>query len=61
VARAADQAFNEGSCQLQAITRMLMAALYGEVGVSSLFSVDRPEELAVPVAVQLLVSRLRRR
>ena len=61
VAHAAEQAHGEGSCQLQSLTRMLMVALYGEGGATSLFSTDRPEELAVPVAVQLLVSRLRRR
>ena len=59
VARAADQAFGEGSCQLQALTRLLMMALYGEEEGMIPWTTERPEMLAVPVAVQLLISRLR--
>ena len=59
--RNADQAFGERSCQLQALTRMLMVALYGEEDAFSPFTTKDPERLAVPVAVQLLVSRLKMR
>jgi len=59
VARAPDQAFAEGSCQLQALTRLLMMALYGEEGGMVPWTTENPEMLAVPVAVQLLISRLR--
>jgi hypothetical protein len=61
ISRAADQADGEGSCQLQAITRLFMAALYGEAAISEPFSASHPEKLAVPVATQLLVTRLRAR
>lgn len=59
VPHAADQAFGEGSCQLQALTRLLMMALYGEEDGMIPWTTEKPEMLAVPVAVQLLISRLR--
>ena len=51
-----DQQMDEGSCVLQAIARVMAAAIYGEGAISKPWSAQgkRAEWLAIPVAVQIL-------
>lgn len=49
-----DQAFGEGSCVLQATSRVMLAALYGVQTIWQPWSASHEQWMAVPVAVQLL-------
>jgi hypothetical protein len=62
VVREADQQFGEGSCQLQATMRVLMASQLGEPGISAGFDLKANPEIGIyPVVTQLLYTQMRPR
>ena len=62
VVREADQQWGEGSCQLQATMRVLMASQLGENGITVAFDMNANPALGIyPVVTQLLYSKMRPR
>ena len=60
VRRQSEQQLAEGSCQLQATMRLLMASQLGENGITVEFDLENHPELGIyPVVTQLLYSKLR--
>ena len=60
VVREADQQWGEGSCQLQATMRVLMASQLGEEGITTGFDMIANPALGIyPVVTQLLYSKMR--
>jgi hypothetical protein len=62
VVREAEQQFGEGSCQLQATMRVLMASQMGEIVISAGFNLKTNPEIGIyPVVTQLLYTQMRPR
>ena len=62
VVREAEQQVGEGSCQLQATMRVLMASQMGEFGISAGFNLKTNPEIGIyPVVTQLLYTQMRPR